>query len=146
MAKARVLFLCTGNFCRSQMAEGLVNHLLSDEWQAFSAGTRPSGYVHPLAIKVMAEEGIDISKNESTSTDLFRGETFDLVITVCDNAAEDCPTWLGESKVVHISFPDPAEASGNEREKMAVFRSVRDDIRRRIFFFLKNDWIMIAKP
>ena len=122
------------------MAEGLVNHFLSAEWQAFSAGTRPSGYVHPLAIKVMAEEGIDISANESTSTDVYRDETFDLVVTVCDHAAEDCPTWLAGGKVVHISFPDPADASGIEAEKMTVFRSVRDDIRRRVFYFLETEW------
>ena len=108
MPKSTALFLCTGNSCRSQMAEGLVNHYLSNEWQAYSAGTRPSGYVHPMAIQAMAELGIDISKNHSQSTDDFRLKKFDLVVTVCDNAAEDCPVWLGEGEVVHISFPDPA--------------------------------------
>ena len=127
------------------MAEGLVNHFLSAEWEAFSAGTRPSGYVHPLAIKVMAEEGIDISANESTSTDVYRDEIFDLVVTVCDHAAEDCPNWLAGGKVVHISFPDPAEASGIEADKMMVFRSVRDDIRRRVFYYLEKGRLLVEE-
>ena len=125
------------------MAEGLVNHYLSNEWQAYSAGTRPSGYVHPMAIQAMAELGIDISKNHSQSTDDFRLKKFDLVVTVCDNAAEDCPVWLGEGEVVHISFPDPAEATGTEEEKMMLFRSVRDDIPRRVFYYLANGRILI---
>ena len=138
MARRRILFLCTGNSCRSQMAEALVNHFLPAQWQAFSAGTRPSGVVHPLAIKAMAEEGIDISTNESTSTAAYRDEAFDWVITVCDHAAEDCPTWLAGGKVRHISFPDPAEAGGTEEAKMKVFRSVRDDIHQRLFYFLES--------
>ena len=143
MAKSSVLFLCTGNSCRSQMAEGLVNHYLSKEWKAYSAGTRPSGYVHPMAIQAMAELGIDISNNSSQSTDEFRSKKFDLVITVCDNAAEDCPVWLGKGEVTHLSFPDPAEATGNDEEKMMVFRSVRDDIRRRVFYYLANGRILV---
>ena len=146
MARRRILFLCTGNSCRSQMAEGLVNHFLSDEWLAFSAGTRPSGYVHPLAIMAMDEEGIDISANESKSTAVYRGETFDLVVTVCNHAAEDCPAWLAGGKVVHISFPDPAEASGTEADKMIVFRSVRDDIRRRVFYCLEEGQFLVEEP
>ena len=146
MARRRVLFLCTGNSCRSQMAEGLVIHFLSAKWQAFSAGTRPSGYVHPLAIRVMAEVGVDLSTNESTSTDVFRGELFDLVITVCDNAAEDCPVWLAGGKVVHISFPDPAGAIGTESEKLILFRSVRDDIHRRIFYYLDKGRFLMEEP
>lgn len=142
MAKSKVLFLCTGNSCRSQMAEGLVNQYLSKDWKAYSAGTRPSGYVHPMAIVAMAEIGIDISSNLSQSTDEFRSKKFDLVVTVCDNAAEDCPVWLGEGKVAHISFPDPAEATGSDEEKMEIFRSVRDDIRRRVFYFLANGQIL----
>jgi arsenate reductase len=132
MAKTQVLFLCTGNSCRSQMAEGLVNHHLGRQWAAYSAGTRPAGYVHPLAIRAMAELGIDISGNHSKSTETLREQTFDLVVTVCDNAAEDCPVWLGQGQVVHISFPDPAEATGSEEERLAVFRAVRDDIQRRV--------------
>jgi len=128
------------------MAEGLVNHFLSAEWRAFSAGTRPSGYVHPLAITVMAEVGADLLTNESTSTDAFRGEVFDLVITVCDHAAEDCPVWLSGGNVVHISFPDPAEASGTESEKLILFRSVRDDIHRRIFYYLEQGRFLVGEP
>ena len=96
MNKKTVLFLCTGNSARSQMSEGLVNHFLGDYWQAYSAGTHPSYYVHPMAITVMAELGIDISEQWSKSTEEFRGRDFDLVITVCDNAAKTCPTWLGK--------------------------------------------------
>ena len=136
MPRREVLFLCTGNSCRSQMAEGLVNYALSSEWLAFSAGTRPSGYVHPLAIRVMAEVGIDIAGNESSSTENLRGKTFDLVVTVCDNAAEDCPVWLDSGDVVHISFPDPAEATGSEEERITQFRSVRDDMNGRILPYL----------
>lgn len=118
------------------MAEGLVNHYLHKQWQAYSAGTRPSGYVHPMAVEVMAELGIDISENKSQSVEDFRGAKFDLVVTVCDSAAEDCPVWLGEGEVVHISFPDPAEATGEDQLKMKVFRDVRDDIHRRVFSYL----------
>ena len=114
------------------MAEGLINHDLGDQWAAFSAGTVPSGYVHPLAIRAMSELGIDISDGRSKSTDEFKDTRFDLVITVCDDAAENCPLWLREGKVVHIGFPDPAKASGSEEERMAVFRQVRDAIREQV--------------
>lgn len=134
--KKKVLFLCTGNSCRSQMAEGLVNHYLGERWLAYSAGTRPSGYVHPLAIKAMGELGIDIAAGRSQHTDEFRDMNFDVVVTVCDNAAEDCPVWLGKGHKEHISFLDPAAAVGTEEEKMAVFRQVRDDIRQRVFHYL----------
>ncbi len=136
MEKKKVLFLCTGNSCRSQMAEGLVNRYLSDRWEAYSAGTRPSGYVHPLAVKAMAELDIDIANGRSQHTDEFRETAFDVVVTVCDNAAEDCPVWLGQGQKEHIAFPDPAEATGTEEEKMVVFRQVRDDIRQRVFHYL----------
>jgi arsenate reductase len=142
MARSKVLFLCTGNSCRSQMAEGLVNHYLRKSWQAFSAGTRPAGEVHPLAIKAMAELGIDISAQQSKSVDAYRGRDFDLVVTVCDSAAEDCPVWLEPGEKIHISFPDPALAAGSEPERMEVFRAVRDDLRRRIFYFLENRRIL----
>ncbi|HSG17712.1 MAG TPA: arsenate reductase ArsC [Anaerolineae bacterium] len=143
MSKKKVLFLCTGNSCRSQMAEGLVKQYLSKEWKAFSAGTEPSGYVHPLAIQAMAELGIDISKQKSKSTEIFRRKRLDMVITVCDDAAEDCPVWLGEGEVTHISFPDPAKATGTDEEKMDVFRAVRDDICRRVFYYLENGRVLI---
>jgi arsenate reductase len=138
MARKKVLFLCTGNSCRSQMAEGLVNHFIGDQWQAYSAGTEPSGYVHPLAIKAMAELDIDIADQKSKSVDQFRNTDFEVVITVCDNAAERCPVWLGKGKRVHIGFPDPAEATGTEEERLTVFRRVRDDIREQVLSSLKQ--------
>ena len=134
--KQRVLFLCTGNSCRSQMAEGLVNHFMGDRWVAYSAGTAPAGYVHPLAVQVMADLEIDISHHRSKSTDVFRDIEFDRVITVCDNAAVNCPVWLGPGPVVHIGFPDPAEANGNETERQVVFRQVRDDIKEKVLSYL----------
>ncbi len=134
--RRRVLFLCTGNSCRSQMAEGLVNHFLGDEWQAYSAGTNPAGYVHPLAVQVMAELGVDISAQQSKSADEFRGTDFDLVVTVCDDAAENCPVWLGKGRKVHIGFQDPAQATGSDEERLALFRRVRDEIHRKIFALL----------
>jgi len=127
-----VLFLCTGNSARSQMAEGLVNHFLGDSWRAVSAGTNPAGYVHPLAVRALAELGIDISAQRSKSAEEFRSQPLDLVITVCDDAAENCPLWLGQGRVLHISFPDPARAVGSEEERLAVFRRVRDAIRERV--------------
>ncbi len=139
MAKKRVLVLCTGNSCRSQMAEGLINHYLGTEWKAYSAGTQPAGYVHELAVEAMSELGIDISGHQSKSVDQFRNMDVDLVITVCDDAAENCPLWLGQGKVVHVGFPDPAKAEGSRDERLAVFRQVRDDIRQRLFAHLKRE-------
>ena len=136
MSTKQVLFLCTGNSCRSQMAEGLVNYFLDDTWKAYSAGTRPVGYVHPLAVQVMAELGPDISRNRSKSTDEFRSATLDLVVTVCDAAAEDCPVWLGQGRVIHLSFPDPAQITGSYEERLAAFRQLRDNIRQRVFNYL----------
>lgn len=135
--KKRVLFLCTGNSCRSHMAEGLTNYYLGDTWEAVSAGTVPSGYVHPLAIAALAELGIDISDHTSKTADEFRATPLDLVITVCDDAAENCPLWLGQGKVKHISFPDPAKATGTDEEKMLVFRQVRDDIQEQVLDYLR---------
>ncbi len=122
-----VLFLCTGNSARSQMAEAIVNHRLGGRWQAVSAGTRPAGYVHPMALRVLAEIGI-AHEGRSKPADEFRGRPFDLVVTVCDDAAEDCPVWLGPGKRVHLGFRDPARATGTEEDKLAVFRTVRDEI------------------
>jgi arsenate reductase len=113
------------------MAEAIVNTRLSDGWRAFSAGTEPAGYVHPKAIQVLDEIGITHS-GESKSTDQFRDKEFDLVVTVCDDAAENCPVWLGKGKRVHLSFPDPAKAEGTDEEQLAVFRSVRDAIAHKI--------------
>ena len=136
--KKQVLFLCTGNSCRSHMAEGMINHFLGDEWQAYSAGTEPTGYVHSLAIEAMAEIGVDLAGHTSKSVERFRERPLDLVITVCDSAAENCPLWLGSGKVAHISFPDPAKAEGSFEEKMAVFRQVRDDMRQQMLLYLQT--------
>jgi arsenate reductase len=125
--KRKVLFLCTGNSCRSQMAEAIANARLADTWEAVSAGTRPAGYTHPLAVQVLAEIGI-AHDGRSKSADEFRGVPFDLVVTVCDDAAENCPVWLGRGRRVHLSFPDPAKATGSDAEVLGVFRQVRDAI------------------
>ncbi|MGC9468368.1 MAG: arsenate reductase ArsC [Anaerolineae bacterium] len=138
MDKLQVLVLCTGNSARSQMAEGLINQALGDRWQAHSAGTEPSGYVHPLAIRAMSELGIDISEQRSKSVETYRDKAFDLVITVCDNAAQNCPAWLGKGKQVHIGFPDPADAEGTEVERLARFCEVRDAIAERVLGFLER--------
>ena len=138
MRKRKVQFLCTGNSARSQMAEGLVNHFRGERWEAVSAGTKPSGYVHPLSIRALAELGIDISGNRSKPADEYRDAELDLVITVCDGAAKNCPVWLGQGRVVHIPFPDPAAATGSEDEQFSVFRQVRDGIRTRVFEVLDH--------
>jgi arsenate reductase len=109
------------------MAEAIVNHRLGDRWEAVSAGTRPAGSVHPLAVRVLEEIGI-IHHGRSKSMDEFMNQSFDLVVTVCDSAAEECPLWLGKGRRVHLSFPDPAAAEGSEVERLAAFRSVRDAI------------------
>ena len=129
--KRRVLFLCAGNSCRSQLAEAIVNARLGDEWQAYSAGTKPAGYVHPNALRVLAEIGIE-HPGRSKSVQEYRGQPFDLVVTVCDAAAEDCPLWLGQGQRVHLGFPDPAKATGTEAEILTAFRRVRDDISEQI--------------
>jgi arsenate reductase len=127
-----VLILCTGNSCRSQMAEGLVNHDLVGSWEASSAGTRPAAAVHPLAVRAMAEIGIDVSGATPKSVDTMAGEAWDLVVTVCDSAKESCPVFLGAAEQLHVSFPDPVAATGSEEQRLAVYRAVRDDIRARL--------------
>jgi arsenate reductase (thioredoxin) len=137
LVKRNVLFLCTGDSACSQMAEGLVNHRRGDEWHAVSAGTHPTGYVHPVAIAALKEIGVDISAARLKSTDEFRDAPFDLVVTVCDDAAENCPLfWLGQGKRTHIGFPDPAKASGNADQVLAAFRAVRDAIQQQVIPFL----------
>ncbi len=126
--KIKVLFLCTGNACRSQMAEGWANHLKSDVIEAYSAGIRPIG-VSAKAIKVMAEAGVDISNHTSKHIEQLRGIDFDYVITLCDNAAESCPVFDHKIKVIHKPFTDPYFASGTEQEVLTVFKKVRDDIK-----------------
>lgn len=120
--KRKVLFLCTGNSCRSQMAEAIINARLGDQWEAVSAGTKPAGYVHPKAVEALSEIGIQHT-GRSKLADEFRGVEFDLVVTVCDSAAEECPVWLGKGKKIHHSFFDPAKT-----DNMDDFRRVRDKI------------------
>lgn len=131
MTKHRVLFLCTHNSARSQMAEGLLCHLAGDRFDAYSAGTEATR-VRPLAIRAMAELGIDISGHESKTLDRYLGESFDAVITVCDQANEACPVFLGAKARLHWSFPDPSQATGTEEEQLTVYRAVRDAIQARI--------------
>jgi arsenate reductase len=128
----RVLILCTGNSCRSQMAEGLVNHDLGDRWEARSAGTHPAERVHPLAVRAMAELAIDISRALPKHVDTLARERWDLVVTVCDSAREACPMFSGAAEQIHVSFPDPVLAGGSEAQRLAVYRAVRDDIRARL--------------
>lgn len=128
----RVLILCTGNSCRSQMAEELWRQLAPGEWEVCSAGSRPAGFVHPLAAKAMAELGIDISKQTSKHVDELAGQDFDLVLTVCDSARESCPVFPGMKQSLHWPFDDPAEVVGDEEQQLAAFRSVRDAICTRI--------------
>ncbi len=129
--KQRVLFLCTHNSARSQMAEGLLHSLAADRFEAFSAGTEAT-HVRPLAIRAMAELGIDISRQKSKSLDQYVEQPFDRVITVCDQANETCPVFSGARERLHWSFPDPSKAGGDERQQLEVYRSVRDAIRERI--------------
>jgi arsenate reductase len=139
--KKKVLFLCTGNSSRSQMAEAIVNARLGNEWEAFSAGTKPAGFVHPKALAVLAEIGIR-HKGRAKSADEFRGMDFDLVVTVCDSAAEECPVWLGKGKRLHHHFPDPAKAKGTDDEVLQVFRGVRTELENEITKLLAqyNQW------
>jgi len=131
----RVLFLCTGNSCRSQMAEGWARTLGLGRVEAFSAGTEPKG-LHPLAVRVMAEAGVDISHQKSKHLDTLMGQPFDYVITVCDRARDACPVWPGARENIHWSFDDPALATGSDEEKMQVFRRVAVEIKLRITLFL----------
>ena len=129
MSKSIVLILCAGNSCRSHMAEGILRHAGGDFFEVRSAGSEPVGYVHPMAITVMKEIGIDISAHESKSLELFLEESIDSVVTVCGNAKNVCPIFPGDVKRYHWGFIDPAHAEGNDEEVMAVFREVRDLIR-----------------
>jgi arsenate reductase len=131
MEKRRILFLCTHNSARSQMAEGLLRHLGGERFEAFSAGTEAT-HVRPLAIGVMAELGIDISGQRSKTLHRYLGEPLDTVITVCDQANESCPVFPGASRRLHWSFEDPSKATGSDEEQRSVYRRVRDRIRERI--------------
>lgn len=123
----RVLFICTHNAARSQMAEGYLRARYGDRFEAFSAGTVATE-VHPLAVRAMAELGIDISDHQSQELGVFIGEEMDIVVTVCDAAAATCPMFPGAKRTIHASFPDPSGVTGTEEERLAVFRSVRDEI------------------
>jgi arsenate reductase len=125
--KRHVLFLCTGNSARSQIAEAIVNASMGKDWEAVSAGTEPTRQVHPMAVRVLAEIAIQHEGRPKLASE-FRTVPFDLVVTVCDDAAERCPVWLGHGKRQHLSFLDPARATGTEDEILAAFRAVRDDI------------------
>ncbi len=134
----RVLILCTGNSARSQMAEGLLRNLAGERLEVFSAGTRPS-VVNPLAIQVMAERGLDISRNRSKHLNEFLSQPFDYVITVCDDAAEACPVFPGRAERIHWSFPDPAAAQGDPAARLQVFRQTRDAIEARL-----RSWLALS--
>jgi arsenate reductase len=131
-----VLILCTGNSCRSQMAEGLFQGLASDRVETFSAGVEPQGYVHPLAIHVMQEIGIDISQARSKSVDEFIDQSFEFVITVCDHAAETCPVFPNTPTRIHWPIDDPFTVMGNEETRLEAYRRARDELRSRIETFL----------
>jgi arsenate reductase len=124
----KVLFLCTGNSCRSQMAEGWARHIHGDKFEVHSAGIKPQE-LHPLAVRVMKEAGVDISGQKSKHVRVLKDVAFDYVVTVCDSARESCPLFPSKTKVIHRDFEDPAAAKGNEDEILAVFRRVRDQIR-----------------
>ncbi|MCF8227663.1 MAG: arsenate reductase ArsC [Bacteroidales bacterium] len=135
----KILILCTGNSCRSQMAEGFLKSF-NDKLEVFSAGTEPADEVHPKAIQVMQELSIDLSKNKPQQVDEFLNDSFDYLITVCDDANESCPAFFGKVKNrLHIGFEDPAKAEGNEVEVLQVFRKVRDQIKEKFYEFYKNN-------
>lgn len=135
--KKKVLILCTGNSCRSQMAEEFLRNLGGDNFNVVSAGIKPS-QVHPLAIKVMSEVSINISQHRSKSVDEFIGQKFNYVITVCDNARQTCPIFPGQYEKIHWDVEDPAETEGSEEEKLTVFRNIRDQIKENILKFLSS--------
>lgn len=136
----KILILCTGNSARSQIAEGLLVHICQNKYEVFSAGTKPS-IVRPEAIKVLQEIGIDISTNRSKSVDVFINEEIDYVLTVCDNANENCPYFPAKTKLINHSFADPAEIEGDEDTRLSVFRQVRDEIKK----YLENDFVKILE-
>ncbi len=134
----RILILCTGNSCRSQMAEGFLKHF-DKTLHVRSAGTHPSGQVHPKAVQVMAEAGVDISDGRPENVDLYLDEAWDYVITVCGNAKETCPVFQGKVKEqLHIGFEDPADATGSDDEVLAAFRRIRDEIKTDFYRFYQE--------
>ena len=137
-APVRVLFLCTHNSARSQMAEALLRFIGGERFDVVSAGTEP-GHVHPLAIRVMDEVGIDLSAAHAKDVQQFVGQDFDYVITVCDRANESCPIFPGDPERIHWSFRDPSAVEGSDETRMAAFRKVRDELRQRL-----RTWVMVA--
>ena len=129
-ARPTVLILCTGNSCRSHLAEGILQRAAGDLIEVHSAGSHPAGYVHPLAIKVLAEIGLDIADHTSRHMNEFLNRPVTTVITVCGNADQACPIFPGQASRYHWGFDDPAQATGTDEEVLAVFRRVRDEIRR----------------
>ena len=138
--KKTILILCTGNSARSQMAEGLLKHITSNKYVVNSAGTKPS-IVRPEAIKALAEIGIDISNNRSKSVDEFANAEIDFVLTVCDNANENCPYFPAKTKLIHHSFEDPADVEGDEETRLNAFRKIRNEIRE----YFENDFVKIIE-
>jgi len=137
--KKKVLFLCTGNSCRSQMAEGFLKSF-DNNLEVYSAGTKPAEKVNPFAIKAMKEVGIDISNGVAEDVNKYLSQSFDYVITVCNNAKEICPVFMGDVKHrLHIGFDDPADAVGTEEDIMLVYRRVRDEIKRDFYPFYKKE-------
>jgi len=141
----RALFLCTGNSCRSQMADGIINHDFAGAIEAVSAGTAPHG-LNPRAVAVMAEIDIDISHNSSDHLDQFKNETFDYVISLCDDADEQCPPFFGGSKRLHMPFEDPPRARDSAHEELGVYRRVRDEIREQLGNFFRQEGIQEYVP
>jgi arsenate reductase len=136
MTKKRILFLCTGNAARSQMAEGLARAFHGDEVEVVSAGSRPAGWVHPLAVRAMAAIGVDIHDQYSKSADEFLDQPFDAVITVCDSAAKDCPTWPGAKRVEHWPVVDPSYGPDDPATRYDRFVATRDELAKRIDEFI----------
>lgn len=136
----KILILCTGNSARSQMAEGLLKHIMQSKYEINSAGTKPS-IVRPEAIKALAEIGIDISNNRSKSVGEFANQEIDYVLTVCDNAKENCPYFPAKTKLIHHSFEDPAEVQGSEEVRLTAFREIRDEIKK----YFEDDFVKILE-
>jgi arsenate reductase (thioredoxin) len=137
VGKQRVLFLCTHNSARSQMAEGFLRRLAGDRFEVASAGTEATR-VHPLAVQAMAEVGVDLSQHTSKVVDQFLNQTWDYVITVCDAANEACPVFPNKSNRLHWSFPDPSQATGSEKQRLDIFRTVRDQIKDRLTGWIRT--------
>jgi arsenate reductase len=139
MKKMKILILCTGNSCRSQMAEGFLKSFDS-KLEVYSAGTKPEKEVNPKAIKVMKEKGIDIDINKTEHVEKYINDSFDYVITVCDSAKETCPVFMGDVRHrLHMGFEDPAGATGPEEEQLKVYREIRDQIEQEFYAFFKNN-------